>query len=428
MASDLFRKEAIAARQNDWLGSICLQPPRLGWGLFGLGLVTTTVIICLLISSKYTRHERVEGTLVPSKGIFTITPATTGVVKRLVVNDGDKVYAGQPLVEISGEQDSATLGSTYTAIAAQLLVKRSKLTADLNEQQQLFSLQRKDTQSRLFLLRNQISQTKQQIAIQLRRIKSAETLYGQWLKASNSGVVSKIQVLQQHDNVLQDQADLNKLNAQSFQLQQQAQELQGQLDQLPVTMLSKHNETERELADVAQSLSQNAAKGAVLLRAPSDGVVANVLVHAGQSVTADQPLMTVLPAKSDLMAEFWVPTKAVGFISPDERVVMRYHAYPYQKFGQRSGRVRNVSRSAVSAAELSKLLGQDIKSPRYRVQVALDSQSVLAYGHVEELKPGMTLDADVLMDQRSLIEWLFEPINGFTRGLDDNSVTTKVTH
>lgn len=428
MPFDLFRKEVIAARQNDWLGTIRLQPPHLGWFFFGLGLVVTIAASWLLIGGHYTRHEQVDGTLVPSSGLLTVTPVVSGIVTRIMVSEGDKVHAGQPLLEISSEQDSAALGNTHAAIATQLQVKRNRLQADLNEQQQMFSLQQKDMRLRLTLIREQILKIKQQMVIQKQRTDNATALYEQWSRLSNVGIVSKLQVLQQHDSALQDQSDLKQLNGQSLQLQQQAQVLQGQLDQLPVTISGKRNDTERQLADVAQSLSKNAAQGAVLLRSPADGMVTNVLVHLGQAVTAQQSLTIVLPTKSQLLAELWVPSKAVGFIAPGERVVMRYHAYPYQKFGQHLGRVRDVSRSAVPAAEVSKLLGQEIKEPRYRVRVALDSQSVLAYGHIDMLKPGMTLDADVLLDRRRLIEWMFEPLYGFTHSLGGSAVMPEVAH
>ena len=420
MDSKLFREEVLAARQDDWLGSIRLPPPRLGWPFFCLALLTIAAILGLLIGGHYTRHEQVEGTLVPSGGLLELTPVEAGLVTRLLVREGDMVRAGQPLLEISSEQDSTALGNTHAAIATQLQFKRSRLQADLGEQHQLADLQQQNIRSRLILLRGQIAQITQQIGIQQQRADSAMALYVEWAKLGKTGVISKLQILQQHDAVLQIKADIKQLGGQRFQLAQQVAEMQGNLDQLPATTSSKRNETERQMADVTQSLSQNAAQGSLLLRAPVAGIVANVLVHPGQAVIAQQSLMTVLPASSELLAELWVPTKAVGFISPGERVVMRYSAYPYQKFGQHLGRVQNVSRSAVSAAEVSKLLGQDIKDPRYRVQVALDNQSVHAYGHDDPLKPGMTLDADVLLDRRRLIEWVFEPLYGFTRSLQGN--------
>ena len=419
--TSLFRQEVTEARRGERLGTIRLQPPRPGWIFFGFGLLAIAAILTLLIGGYYTRHEQVHGTLVPSTGLLTLTPTTSGIITRLLVREGDTVHAGQPLLEISGELDSTTLGDTHAAIATQLQFKRNRLQADLGEQQLLAGLQQQDIRSRLMLLRGQTTQLDQQIALQKQRADSAMTLYEQWSRLGNTGVVSKLQLLQQHDTALQNLILLKELRGQNFQLRQQAEQLQGQLDQLPTTTASKRNDTERQLADIAQSMAQNAAQRAVLLRAPADGTVANVLVHLGQTVTTQQQLLAVLPASAKLLAELWVPTQAVGFIHLGEPVVMRYQAYPYQKFGQHLGRVREVSRSAVSPSELSRLLGQDIKEPRYRVEVVLDHQSVLAYGRAEALKPGMTLDADVLLDRRRLIEWVLEPLYGFAHTLNSHA-------
>ncbi|HXS73694.1 MAG TPA: HlyD family efflux transporter periplasmic adaptor subunit, partial [Rhodanobacteraceae bacterium] len=416
-ATGLYRMEVLATRQNEWLGSIRLQLPRFGWFFFGLGAFATVAIFGLLIGGQYTRHVHVNGTLVPSEGSVVLTPPADGIVTRLLVREGERVRTGQPLLEISGEKDSVALGDTHAAIAAQLQIKRERLLSDLDEQKQLASMQQKDLDSRKALLKEQVARLDQQISLQRQRADSAMALYQQWSKLGNTGVVSKLQLLQQHDAALQELAQVKDLEGQRFQLEQQAAQLQAQVDELPATVSSKRNQTERDLADVAQALSQNAVQRAVSLRAPYDGTVANILVHSGQVVFAQQSLMAVLPAKSRLQAELWVPTEAVGFITPGERVTIRYAAYPYQKFGQYSGKVREVSRSAMPAADVSRFLGESIKEPRFRVQIALDSQSVLAYGRQEALKPGMTLQADILLGRRRLIEWVFEPLYGFSKSL-----------
>jgi len=421
----LFRQEVMEAQRGEWLGTIRLQSPRPGWIFFGLGMLAILAILALLTGGHYTRHEQVDGTLVPSGGLLTLKPATSGIVTRLLVREGDSVRAGQPLLEISEEQDSVSLGDTHAAIATQLQIKRSRLQADIQEQLQLAGLQEQDLRSRLTLLYGQIVQMGEQIAIQQQRADSAMGLYQQWSKLGNTGVISKLQLLQQHDTALQNLVQIKELRGQEFQLQQQAEQLRGELAELPTTAESKRNETEQQLADVAQSMAQNAVQRAVLLKAPADGTVANFLVHPGQDVSAQQSLMTVLPTQSNLLAELWVPSKAIGFIHPGEKVVMRYQAFPYQKFGQHIGLVRTVSRSATPADEVSRLLGQDIKEPRYRVEVDLDRQSVLAYGQIETLRPGMTLDADVLLDRRRLIEWVLEPLDGFANLLHGNTTAMR---
>jgi membrane fusion protein len=134
-------------------------------------------------------------------------------------------------------------------------------------------------------------------------------------------------------------------------------------------------------------------------------------------VSAGQSLLSILPAGSALQAQLLVPSRAIGFIDPGSRVVLRYEAFPYQKFGQQYGRVTDVSRSALNSSEVATLIGQQSQQPLYRVQVKLDKQFVLAYGHKEPVKPGMALQADILMDRRSLLEWVFEPLYGMAHHL-----------
>ena len=97
--------------------------------------------------------------------------------------------------------------------------------------------------------------------------------------------------------------------------------------------------------------------------------------------------------------------------SRGDRVLLRYQAYPYQKFGHQIGKVERITRSALSGADLGIPLGKAQPGESYyRVTVELAKQSVTAYGQQEQLKPGMGLDADILGEKRRLIEWIFEPL------------------
>ena len=129
---------------------------------------------------------------------------------------------------------------------------------------------------------------------------------------------------------------------------------------------------------------------------------------------AGQAVLSLLPGDGRLEAELLVPSRAIGFIAPGDRVLLRYQAFPYQKFGHALGRVSRISRSAVGANGNGGATGGFAGETFYRVTVALARQDIVAYGREEQLRPGMLLDADILGERRRLFEWLLEPLYTLT--------------
>jgi membrane fusion protein len=138
------------------------------------------------------------------------------------------------------------------------------------------------------------------------------------------------------------------------------------------------------------------------------GVVTNISVNRGQSVAADTPLATVLPKGSGMHVELLVPTRAIGFLSKGKDVVLRYEAFPHERFGQYRGVIIDIGRSVWTAGE--RIGPLSAKEPVYRVDVKLDRQAVAALGEEYQLRPGMLVNADLLLERRTLLEWLFEPV------------------
>ncbi|MHB1992677.1 HlyD family efflux transporter periplasmic adaptor subunit, partial [Metallibacterium scheffleri] len=188
-----------------------------------------------------------------------------------------------------------------------------------------------------------------------------------------------------------------------------------QLAQIPLNLAAQQSATHSKLAEIEQALANNEAQRAWVLRAPRAGVVSTLLLKPGQMVAAGQSLLAILPAGSTLEAQLLVPSQAIGFVRSGQRVVLRYQAFPYQKFGLHEGIVTQVSRSALSPQEVSGLMGQQVTVPLYRVMVRLGQQTVNAYGKPVGLLPGMALHADILLDRRRLIDWVLEPLYGFSR-------------
>jgi membrane fusion protein len=108
--------------------------------------------------------------------------------------------------------------------------------------------------------------------------------------------------------------------------------------------------------------------------------------------------------------------RQAGFVEKGQRVLLRYAAYPYQKFGMGNGEVIEVSRSPYVVQELPTHIAATLSGiaqsgdPVYRVTVRVTDQAVQAYGRAHELKAGMLAEADIVQDTRKLWEWVLEPV------------------
>ncbi|MCF3543888.1 HlyD family efflux transporter periplasmic adaptor subunit [Stenotrophomonas maltophilia] len=378
-----------------------------------------------LVLGQYTRRETVTGQLVPASGLINITALSPGTVARLHVEDGQSIQADEVLMEISSDQDTVRLGATRASIDEQLAEKEGRYRADLVSQDSVTRHQREALVARESLIRRQLDQVGEQVALQAEEVEGSQALLERIEPLGKGGYISAFEIQRQQAVVRAARSRKAELQRQGLELQQQLAAAQESLAKLPLEDATRRNEIVRELADVAQSQAQNDLQRGTLFRARQGGVVAALLVKTGQMVSAGQPMITILPGDAKLQAQLLIPSRAIGFIAPGNRVILRYEAFPYQKFGQQYGRVSIVSRSALTPAEHSALTGRlppADQGPLYRVDVELDRQYVSAYGIKESIRPGMALQADVLIERRRLIEWLFEPLFGIQRRVfEENS-------
>jgi membrane fusion protein len=417
---DLFRKEVLRAQRSQWLGAINLATPLafVWWAL--LAAAVAAAIILFLIFGQYTRRAEVTGQLEPSAGLLTLSAKTTGIVARLLVHEGQQVAVGQPLVEVSANLVSASMGDTHAVVSRQLRAQKAQLRTTLANLQPESDAEARDLRARIGMLQAQVHQIDGQLALQRQQADTTAHLLQKAEPLRRQGIISTVEFDQYQATALSQRAGIKALRRQRLDTRQQLSTLQSQLAQLPLDTAAKANQLRGQLAQLDAQLAESEAARGTVLRATRAGVVSTLLVKTGQNVASGQPLLSILPAGSKLEAQLLVPSSAVGFVAQGDRVVLRYQAYPYQKFGQQYGKVVQVSRSALSPAETASLLGQNIATPLYRVLVALDRQTIDAYGTAETLKPGMGLNADILLDRRSLWQWVFEPLYGLRQQLAAN--------
>ncbi|MGH8124456.1 MAG: HlyD family secretion protein [Rhodanobacteraceae bacterium] len=412
----LFRQEAVEAQRPQTLGAIRLAVPvshRI-WGFFAAAV--TVAIVLWLCLGHYTRREHVTGSLVPEAGLLTMSAPSAGTIVRVAVKPGEHVHAGQTLLTVSGDRASAALGDTDAAVARALQQQQAQIRATLAALPAQVSDQATDLQRRITMLGIQIRQFDAQLALQRKEAVASTDLLKKIVPLHRQGIISTVEFDQYQATALSEQAGIKTIENQRLDAAQQRSQLRAQLAQLPLTTAATRHQLRGQLAQLAATTAQNDVARDTVLRATSNGTITSLLVKPGQTLQAGQPVVSILPQGSPLEAQLLVPSSAIGFVHKGTPVVLHYQAFPYQKFGVQHGTVLDVSRSALTPAELTSLLGQaPPPTPLYRVEVKLTEQSIQAYGKQQALLPGMALSADLLLDHRRMIQWIFEPLYGMAK-------------
>ncbi|MBX3620990.1 MAG: HlyD family efflux transporter periplasmic adaptor subunit [Rhizobacter sp.] len=405
----LFRPEVVEGRRQEWLGSIQLIRPVSLAVLTTFVAVTAVAVVTYLSLGEYTRKARVSGHLVPDHGVIRLVPPQAATVVERHVAEGQAVKQGDLLFVLSMER--ATLhGDTQAAVQQSLAARERSLKASTEQQARLQVAQAAALQLQIADMRQEIAQMDAEASLQRQRLQLAQQAQARLESLRGDNFVSSAQVQAKAEEVLGLRAQLQGLERQRTAQQREVGTLESQLRELPLRMQAQQGELERDLAVVAQRTAESEAQTRIVVRAPQDGIVTAVVAEQGQPVSPASALASLVPADARLEAHLYAPSSAVGFVRPDQTVQLRYEAYPYQKFGHQSGHVLQVSRTPLQASELAALALPASNEPLYRITVALDQQAVQAYGRAQALVPGMQLDADVLLDKRRLIEWIFEPV------------------
>jgi membrane fusion protein len=417
MDSPLFRKEVLTARHDEWLGDVIVRSPKYAWLWAIISVLVIAGLFLFVLLGSYKRHETVSGMLVPVDGLIALRAPGNGVITNLPIRIGQSVGAGETLVEISGDQESLELGRTRYLLASELKGQQKDLEDDIDNQRKLFTQQRSSINQHIDLLRSGLAEIEGQYALQKQKIASAEELLERIKPLAIHGYISAMQVQQQENTLIEAKNQAKSLVREQIETKSALASSEAQLTQLPLDEVTKTNEIRRQLASIRQSEATNELMRSSVVRASMPGTVATLLVTAGQVIREGQPLLTLLPSSSRLEARLLIPSRAIGFIEPGSRVAIRYQAYPYQKFGQQFGRVKSISKSALTTEELAAvgIIADSSKETIYSTDVFLDDQTIAVYGKHEMLKPGMTLEADIFIDKRRLIEWLVEPLYGITK-------------
>ncbi|WDE13328.1 HlyD family secretion protein [Thalassomonas haliotis] len=406
--TQLFRKEAVEAQSRRLTGPVSLTQPLSITSTVVIFVAVVIAMIVFLFNSHYARKATVQGFLRPDKGVIKTYAPGTGTIKQVFVQEGDFVAIGTPLVSIiklrslnNGEDLSTKLIyelKSQAALLAQELrqldrMERQAISRNLEKQESLEKNTRVSIKQQLLL--------KEKLAL-------FNDKQVQYRKLVKQGYLSELDYQQQQERHINVRQEVEALERTLITLQDQLAQLEYEEKTIAPEYLAKKRAIKQQQSELSRRLSETENNYSYVVKATHSGIVTSIQVVNGETLKTHRPLLTILPHGAQLVAELLLPSRSAGFISTGDLTRMRFDAFPYQRFGFLTGKIDRIDKTLITQSDVD--FPVPIKEPVYRLQAKLERQFINAYGEEFHLKSGMLVNADIILDKRSLIEWILAPI------------------
>ncbi len=409
--SELFRRQAIDHQRQKFHGSIVLTRSPWGTAVATFFVLLVLALLVFAATQGFSRKESVAGVLTPEGGVLRLVAPQAGTVAAVPAAQGSRVATGQVIVQLSTEQSSAT-GPTQEAVARSLASRAGSLSDEMRQQGQQARQQAALLDARVSAAEAELGKHDREISLQRERLELVRDVAARYAELVRSGAVSTVEASEKQAELLDQQSRLSELERSRGATQTELTTLRADRAALPLQTGREESRMRREEQALTQAQAENEVRRGTQVLAPQAGEVATLLAAPGESVTAGQTLATLLPASATIEAELWVPTRAAAFMHAGMPVSLRVDAFPYARYGQLPAHVREVSQSAVAMADLgdppAEVPGPSRQSV-FRVMVALDAGSAPDWRRA--LKAGMRVQASLVAEHRTLLQWALEPLN-----------------
>ena len=412
------RPVSPTARATTWILLIGLLL-TMGWLTFGMIDVVASA----------------QGKLIPADSVKLVQPAEPGIVRAILVRDGQRVKKGQPLIELDPTVSGAEAEQARSALqTAELDAARARavlsgldgrglsFVAPASTPDDVAQTQGQLARAELLGIEAMIagnaadgrvaSATRGEAQVQAAKLTETLPLLDQQIAANEAllekGYVSKLRVIEMkrqrliagrdRDAALQ---TINRANAQmssasSGGLRNRAEARAKVLGDLAKAVSDASLRREELVKSTRRSSLQR-------LLAPVDGTISQLAVHTvGGVVEAAKPIMVVVPSGDTLVVEARVLNKDMWFVRIGQPVAVKLEAFPFTRFGTVPGMITRIGSDAIEDDKLGLV---------YIVRVKLARASMARGDTTVALTPGMAATADIKTGRRSILSYLVSPID-----------------
>ncbi|HEX7220870.1 MAG TPA: HlyD family type I secretion periplasmic adaptor subunit [Burkholderiales bacterium] len=412
-------------------------PPLAGWVL----RLLVVMLVCLFAWAALGRLDIVavaDGKLVPSSYLKIVQPPEQGIVKEILVKEGEKVAPGQVLIRM----DSVLAGADAKAIRADHDNKRLALRRiDAQLSGRVFARREEDPMDLYVRVEAQhaanvrayenalgqeqslLEKARQDLAAAQATKAKLEQVLPHYIeqekafeKLTRDGFAGRIMYTDKRRERIEKEQDLRTqefiIGSNRALIAQSEKKIAQISADYRRQLQTERVEAASQLEKLTQELAKISHRNELLeLRAPQAGVVKDLATHTAGTVAAPGTiLMTIVPEGDRLVAEVWVSNQDVGFVRAGQPARLKLAAFQFQKYGMVDGTVALVNADASEAP--SPNLRQDIGRERpmgplaFRALIELKEQKLLSY----PLQPGMQVAGEIHLGTRTVLEYLLSPV------------------
>ena len=396
------------------------------------GIMVLTVVLMSVV--KLDRVVTSSGKIVPTTGSIYIQPLDRAVVRQIKVRTGDVVKAGQVLAEldptfaqadVKQQQEHLALDSAIVArLEAELSgrdyepgrtpVEQLQLTI-WNQRQSELQQTTADFDARIRSDEAAIAKAQQDFDSYSKRLSYASQLVSMQEALEKNGNTSKLKVLEANDSKTEAQRQLDEAHNTLTGAQHDRDSL---IAQRTVAISKWHDDIGTQLAAARDDLNQTQqslskatrVSDLITLQAPEDAIVVDIgdasigsVIDSSNTATAvAKPLFTLTPLKGPVEADIDVDSKDIGFIQVGDPVQIKLDAYPFIRHGTASGIITTISEGSFTMED------QQIRAPFFKVRARIEKAALYDVPSNFRLIPGMTVQGDVLVGNRTILSYLIE--------------------
>jgi hemolysin D len=382
------------------------------------------------------------GKLVPHTYLKIVQPSEQGIVREILVKEGEQVAHGQTLIRM----DAVLAAADLRALAQEREEKRlalrrigaqldgTALRQESGDRRELFARVAAQYQANVQAYSNAVAQERATLekaradlaAAQQVKTKIGETLphyrtqddaYSQLVSEGFMGTIvasdKKRERQEKEQDLLTQEHNIRSYKATIEQSERKLSQITADYRK---QLQADRVEAAAQFEKITEELAKNQHRSALLeLKAPHAGVVKDLATHTIGTVAAPGTiLMTIVPQDEPLIAEVFVTNEDVGFVRAGQDVKVKLSTFQFNKYGMLDANVRQVSADATEGREGSNAGEATRQAPTapltYRTIVDLRTQELVAQGVRHRLTPGMQVMAEIHLGSRSVLEYLFSPV------------------